>query len=375
MAMTAEVLGIQKLSKANIAVLGGFLGVQVVGTKKICIDQLIDHMNKIMMIKQVEEEVVAKEQPEEVKKGQDVGDKPIMDKEAGDNSGGGGGSDKGNGSGSGSGSDNGCGGEGDGDSTSSEKDSYQISVKRMDNHATMVKNISVMVNYSDSVDSLKSQLKGKEGIPRSQQHLIFGNSQLEDHFTMGNYGIEKDSVINLFIRGRGGAGKKAGVIKITKAERMMLAQSRATILYANVKPFTVEPSLASKADTKYQELIKATETDMELLIKSLSLRDLHTSQASMEEFVLNEQSIHRLAPLFLKEFRQLSSTVDSLHAAMKSLEAAFSYMFSNCYYSEYYAKFDFVSFNAMVEATIKEKELEKELKAKHGICEDVDEDL
>ena len=237
------------------------------------------------------------------------------------------------------------------------------------------KTITLNVEAEDTIMLVKVMIQSRIGTPRSEQRLVFGGSEVEDDSTLAQLNVVDGSRLTMKVSGLGGAGKKAGVIKITKAERMMLAQSRATTLYANVKPFTVEPSLVSKANTKYQELIKATETDMEETIKAMTLKRLLDAQEGCEEFILNEQSIHRLAPLFLKEMKELKSLEVNLQSAMKSLEAAFSYMFSNCYYSEHYAQFDFVSFNSLVTATIKEKECEKALKAKHGICEDVDEDL
>jgi ubiquitin C len=66
------------------------------------------------------------------------------------------------------------------------------------------KTITLDVSDSDTIESIKTKIADKEGIPADQQRLVFNGKQLEDKNTIGDYGIEKDSNVHLVLRLRGG---------------------------------------------------------------------------------------------------------------------------------------------------------------------------
>ncbi|XP_074275290.1 uncharacterized protein LOC141599230 [Silene latifolia] len=71
----------------------------------------------------------------------------------------------------------------------------QIFLKTLSGKTTVIR-----VKPSETIDSLKSKIQVKEGIPSRRQLLFFSGKSLEDSRTLAHYNITKESTIHIMVR-------------------------------------------------------------------------------------------------------------------------------------------------------------------------------
>ena len=81
------------------------------------------------------------------------------------------------------------------------QDSYIIYVKMPEG----VRSVPLEVESSNTISSIKGQLRAMEGIPVGMQRLVFNGVQLDSTHTLGQCGIEPESKLELLYGLGGGA--------------------------------------------------------------------------------------------------------------------------------------------------------------------------
>jgi hypothetical protein len=66
------------------------------------------------------------------------------------------------------------------------------------------KMITLNVEKSDSIESLKAKVEEKEGIRAKDQRFVFGGKNLVDGQTLGDYNVQDGSTLNLVLHLAGG---------------------------------------------------------------------------------------------------------------------------------------------------------------------------
>ncbi len=72
---------------------------------------------------------------------------------------------------------------------------------------TTGRTITLDVEASDTIATVKSLIKNKEGIPKVQQRLLFMDQQLEDSCTLSDYNIQQNNILTLLLGIKGGMPK------------------------------------------------------------------------------------------------------------------------------------------------------------------------
>ncbi len=96
------------------------------------------------------------------------------------------------------------------------------------------KDFSLACSRSDTIDTIKSKIADKEGIPPSQQRLIYSGQVLQGDYALSDYDVRHESTIYLCL------GLREGEMRLSK-ERVYYCSVRCPLDEAEdfVKPLKV----------------------------------------------------------------------------------------------------------------------------------------
>ncbi|KAI0534885.1 hypothetical protein GGR58DRAFT_33352 [Xylaria digitata] len=102
------------------------------------------------------------------------------------------------------------------------------------------KMIPIKCSSSDTIENLKEYVQDIEGIPPDQQRLMFDSKQLADEPTLSDYGVQKNDVLHLVLRLRGGGWYgPMGVAAGGKIDQVIYEDNNSPSIWATDSTITI----------------------------------------------------------------------------------------------------------------------------------------
>ena len=196
------------------------------------------------------------------------------------------------------------------------------------------KTITLDVEASHTIYTPKAILKNMLGIPKNQQRLLFMDMQLEDGYTLSDYNIQKESMLNPVLRFHGGV-KSSNPVKLNKKTmKMAIMQMELHQMKNNLDKATHQDIMKVK-DIIQRLSTNPEESHMRNYIEKLDINTIMSIHTFMKEndITHTDRIVKEVCPILIPEYGAVTKLLEECKIAKEAIVKAVEMAFTNEYHS------------------------------------------
>ena len=202
------------------------------------------------------------------------------------------------------------------DESEDEQDDMQILVQI----PHLGKTITIDVNPTESIHSVKRLIHAKEGIPVRHQRLIFANETLYDG-TIDDYYIQENDALMLVLNIAGGMAKKGGKRFVNKEVRLSTMRAKVLYLGSTLQQSAFAGLIHQVSQANYTESA----------IDQMSIDQLRALQLVVNDVLRVDKIARSVSSHMAPQLVQMKQQKDELDQAIKAIEDGFELGFAERY--------------------------------------------